>query len=203
VGWGFKINGFRPKIDSKKPSIHLKPVYKSSGQGFKLFFRSSLRPKDAGRGPSVLAETRGASNETSSPEILTKEVFGFDSVLGLLEVGSEMFLKVHRLGNVVLDSTAQDGLDPMNSGPTLKPEGSSPAPVHLFSCGSSSGAAKLGERLHRSRPMALILKPFQNYYRKAREGRAVQMDEGLFLESMVAMRLGFTGGIPFPLSSHS
>jgi hypothetical protein len=51
--------------------------------------------------------------------------------------------------------------------------------------------------------MALILKPFQNYYRKAREGRAVQMDEGLFLESMVAMRLGFTGGIPFPLSSHS
>jgi hypothetical protein len=151
VGWGFKINGFKPKIDSKKPSIQLKPVYKSSGQGFKLFFRSSLRPKDAGRGPSVLAKTRGASNETSSPEILTEEVFGSDSVLGLLEVGSEMFLKVHRLGNVVLDSTAQDGLDPMSSGPTLsasllaqestmvsleaslKPEGSSPALVHLFS----------------------------------------------------------------------
>jgi hypothetical protein len=49
VGLGFKPNGFRPKIDSKKPIIHLKPVYKSLGQGFKLFFSGLLfSPKTLG-----------------------------------------------------------------------------------------------------------------------------------------------------------
>jgi hypothetical protein len=153
---------------------------------------------------------------------LTKEGFGFDSmassVLGLPKVGSEMSSKDHQLGNVVLVSTARDGLVPMSSGPTLsaslhaqesitaslkaslKPEGSSPAPVHLFSGGSSPRVAEVGERLRLSRPMASISKSFQNYYRKAREGRAVKMDEQLFSDSVVAMRLDFAGGIPFPLS---
>jgi hypothetical protein len=71
-------------------------------------------------------------------------------MLGLSEVGFEMFSKDHRLGKVVLVSTARDGLVPMCFGPTLsasllaqesatasleaslKPEGSSPAPVHLL-----------------------------------------------------------------------
>jgi hypothetical protein len=65
-----------------------------------------------------------------------------------------MFSKDHRLGNVVLVSTARDRLVPVSSSPTLlacllvqesatatleaslKPEGSSPALVYLFSGGS-------------------------------------------------------------------
>lgn len=97
---GFKPNGFRPKIVSKKPIIHLKPVCKSSG----LFFKASLQSKVTGCGPLVLAGTCGASDEISSLEILTEEGFGFDSVsgsvLGLSEVGSETFSKDHQLGNV-------------------------------------------------------------------------------------------------------
>jgi hypothetical protein len=38
--------------------------------------------------------------------------------LGLPKVGSEFFLKDHRLGNVVLVSTARDGLVPVSSGPS-------------------------------------------------------------------------------------
>jgi len=137
------------------------------------------------------------------------EGFGSDLVLGLPKVRSVMFSKVHQLGNVVLDYSARDGLDPVSSGPTLsssllaqesattsleaslKPEGSSPIPVHLFSNGSSLGAAELGERLCLS------------HYRKAREGRAVQMDEGLFSEFVAAVRLDFAGGIPSTLRCHS
>jgi hypothetical protein len=48
--------------------------------------------------------------------------------------------------------------------------------------------------------MALISKLFQNNYRKAREGRAVKMDERLFFDSVATMRLDFASGIPFPLS---
>ncbi len=52
----------------------------------------------------------GASDEFASPEILMEEGFGSDpvdgSVLGLPEFESEMFSKDHRLGNVVLVSTA-------------------------------------------------------------------------------------------------
>jgi len=158
---GFNHNGFRPKIVSKKPIIHLKPVCKSSG----LFFKASLRSKVTRCGPLVLAGTRGASDEISSLEILTEEGFGSDSVsgseLGLSEVGFEMFSKDHQLGNVVLVSIARDGLVPVSSGPSLsasllaqdsasasleaslKPEGSSSAPVHLFSGGFSSGAAEV------------------------------------------------------------
>jgi hypothetical protein len=113
---------------------------------------------------------------------LTEEGFGSDSVagsvLGLPEVGSEMFVKNHCLGNVVLGSIARDGPVPVSSGPSLlasllaqdsasasleaslKPEESSPTPVHLFSSGSSLGASKVGERLRFSRPMASISKPF-------------------------------------------
>jgi hypothetical protein len=140
------------------------------------------------------------------------------SVMGLQEVGSEMFSKDHRLGNVVLGSTARDGLVPVSFGPSLlasllaqdsasasleaslKPEESSPAPVHLFSSGSSSRAAEVGERLRLSSPMASISKPFQNYFRKAREGRAMKMDECLFYDYVASMRLDFAGRIPFPLS---
>jgi len=52
---------------------------------------------------------------------------------------------------------------------SLKPEGSSLAPVHLFFGGSSSRVAEVGERLRLSCPMVSISKQFQNYYRKARE----------------------------------
>jgi hypothetical protein len=52
---------------------------------------------------------------------------------------------------------------------SLKLEGSSLAPVHLFFGGSSSRVAEVGERLRLSCPMASISKQFQNYYRKARE----------------------------------
>jgi hypothetical protein len=86
---------------------------------------------------------------------------------------------------------------------SLKPNGSSSALVHLFSSGSSSGAAELGERLCLSHPMASISKLFQNYYKKAREGRVVQMDEGLFSKSVAAMRLDFAGGITSTLRCHS
>jgi hypothetical protein len=70
------------------------------------------------------------------------------------------------LGNEVLASTARDGLVPVSSSlslsasllvyasasleASLKLEGSSPALVHLFSRDSSSGAAKVGERLRLS-----------------------------------------------------
>jgi hypothetical protein len=42
-------------------------------------------------------------------------------------------------------------------------------------------------------PMSLyssvvVSKPFQSYYRRAREGRAVHLDESLFAETMAAMR---------------
>jgi hypothetical protein len=153
----------------------------------------------------------GASDEFASPEILMEEGFGSDpvdgSVLGLPEFESEMFSKDHRLGNVVLVSTARDGLVPVSSGPSpstslLEQESATMSTlVHLFPSGSSSGAVELGERLLLSRPMASTSKPFLKYYRKAREGRVVKMDERLFSNSVAAMISDFADGFPFPLSS--
>jgi hypothetical protein len=129
----------------------------------------------------VLAGTHGASDEVSSPVILTEEGFGSESVhgsmLGLLEVWFELFSKDHWLGNRVLVSTARDGLVHVNFGPSsstsqleqeskvsleasLKSKEFAPAPVHLFPSSSSSGAAELGERLRLSRPMASTSKLF-------------------------------------------
>jgi hypothetical protein len=34
-----------------------------------------------------------------------------------------------------------------------------------------------------------VSKPFQSYYRRAREGRAVHLDESSFAESVAAMRI--------------
>lgn len=108
----------------------------------------ALRPS-----PLVLAGTHGVFDEVSSPVILTEESFGSESVhgsvLGLLEVWSELFSKDHWLGNEVLVSTARDGLVHVNSGPSsstsqleqestvsleasLKSKEFAPAPVHLF-----------------------------------------------------------------------
>jgi len=233
VGLGSKFNGFKPKNISKKPIIHLKQFCKSSGQGFKVvfffffyffffFFQIFPSAQSLWRGSSVLAGTFGASDEISSPMILTEEGFGLvpvdGLVLGLPEVGFEMFSKDHGLGNEVLVSIARDGLVAVSFGPSpstslleqesatvsleasLKFEGSALAPVHLFPGGSSSGAVELGERLRLSCPVAFTSKPFQKYYRKAREGRVVKMDERLFSDSVAVMRLDFTDGIHFPLS---
>jgi hypothetical protein len=107
---------FWAKVGSKKSILQLKPVYKSSGQEFKLIFRSSLQPKGLGCGPSGREGARKATDEISLPEFLTEEGFGFDlvsnafssgsrgacvfsqvadSVMGLSEVGSKVFPKVH------------------------------------------------------------------------------------------------------------
>jgi hypothetical protein len=85
----------------------------------------------------------------------------------------------------------------------LKSEASSPAPVGFgvgsvehriqststrqesFSSGDSfSGAAALGERLRLSTTASSVSKSFQSYYRRAREGRAMHLDESLFAESV-------------------
>jgi hypothetical protein len=49
--------------------------------------------------------------------------------------------------------------------------------------------AELGERLCSSASVSLLSKPFQKYYRNAREGRSGHLDENLAAESMAAMRL--------------
>jgi hypothetical protein len=46
----------------------------------------------------------------------------------------------------------------------------------------------LGEKLCSSLPVLPISKPFQKYYRKAREGRSVQLNEDLLAESLATMR---------------
>jgi len=46
----------------------------------------------------------------------------------------------------------------------------------------------LGKRLCSSSPVLSNFKPFQKYYRKAKEAREVQMDENLFADSMEALR---------------
>jgi hypothetical protein len=93
-------------------------------------------------------------------------------MLGMSAVGPELFLKDLRLGNVVLVSTARNGLVLVSSGPSpseslleqesamvsmeasLKLEGFASALVHFFPSGSSSGADEMGERLRLSRPLA-------------------------------------------------
>jgi hypothetical protein len=58
----------------------------------------------------------------------------------------------------------------------------------------------LGERLCLSIVEVLVSKPFQQYYRKIKKGRAMHLDEGLFADSMEAMRVD-TAGVTthFPL----
>jgi hypothetical protein len=46
----------------------------------------------------------------------------------------------------------------------------------------------LGKRLRSSSPVLLDSKPFQKYYRKAREARKVHLDENFFADSMEAFR---------------
>jgi hypothetical protein len=46
----------------------------------------------------------------------------------------------------------------------------------------------LGKRLRSSSPVLSNFKPFQKYYRKAREARKEHMDENLFADSMDALR---------------
>lgn len=64
-----------------------------------------------------------------------------------------------------------------------------------FSLVTFSSASELGERLRFSSPELLVFKPFQSYYRRAREGRSVQLDESLFVETMAAMRTDIVGEI--------
>jgi hypothetical protein len=47
----------------------------------------------------------------------------------------------------------------------------------------------LCERIRSSFSVSPISKPFHKYYRKAREGGSVQLDDNLFAKSVVAMRL--------------
>jgi hypothetical protein len=62
----------------------------------------------------------------------------------------------------------------------------------------------LGERLRLPFPEELVLKPFQHYYRKAREGRVVHLDEGLYVDSVAAMRVDIASVTTyFPLSGVS
>lgn len=51
----------------------------------------------------------------------------------------------------------------------------------------------MGERLCLSTPALSVSKPFQSYYRRAREGRAVHLDESPFAESVAAMRIDIVG----------
>jgi hypothetical protein len=64
---------------------------------------------------------------------------------------------------------------------------------NLFLLVTFSSASELGERLRFSSPALLVSKPFQSYYRRAREGRSVQLDENLFVETMAAMRTDIVG----------
>jgi len=78
---------------------------------------------------------------------------------------------------------------PSNSGGVgltlqLKPKGSS-QPIFAP---PSSGAAKLGEKLRSSLPVLPLPKPFQKYYRKAREGCSVQLNEDFLAKSLATMR---------------
>jgi hypothetical protein len=57
-----------------------------------------------------------------------------------------------------------------------------------------SGAAELGEKIRSSPPVLQISKPFQKYYRKARElreGHSVEWNELLLADSLAASRPPF------------
>jgi len=61
----------------------------------------------------------------------------------------------------------------------------------LFPFPSLSRAAKLGEKIHSSLPTLQSTKPFQRYYRKARdlrEGHSVKWNEGLLADSLAASK---------------
>jgi hypothetical protein len=75
--------------------------------------------------------------------------------------------------------------------------------VQLFSGGSLSGAVELRERLRLSIPEALVSKPFQHYYRKATEGRAVHLDEGLYADFVEAMRVDIANVTTLSLHSRA
>jgi hypothetical protein len=53
-------------------------------------------------------------------------------------------------------------------------------------------------------PEVLVSKSFEQYYRKAREGQAMHLDEGLFVDFVEVMRVN-TAGVTthFPLSGIS
>jgi len=54
ISWvGFQAKGFRAKAVSKKSILQLKSVYKSSGNGFKILFRSSQQAIGSGHVLSV------------------------------------------------------------------------------------------------------------------------------------------------------
>lgn len=72
--------------------------------------------------------------------------------------------------------------------PQLKLKGSS-QPIFAPSQVSFSGATELRENLCSYFYVLPISKPFQKYYRKAREGRSVQLEDNLFAESVARMRL--------------
>jgi hypothetical protein len=65
-------------------------------------------------------------------------------------------------------------------------------PLQVSSCITSSqsfsGAVELGKMLHSSSPVLSDSKPFQKYYRKAKEARKVHLDEKFFADSMEALR---------------
>jgi hypothetical protein len=126
AGLGFKPKGFRAKAGSKKAILQLKPVYKSSHKGFKLFFKFSQHPKGPRRGSSVQVGACGASIETSSPKVLMEEGYGPESVSEIFSLGSKdacdfspvvgSVLGLPKLGSEVLHSTVRDGFDPVSSG---------------------------------------------------------------------------------------
>jgi hypothetical protein len=64
---------------------------------------------------------------------------------------------------------------------------------NLFLPVTFSGVFELGERLRFSSPVLLVSKPFQSYYKRAREGRAMHLDESLFVEMMATMGTNIVG----------
>jgi hypothetical protein len=90
----------------------------------------------------------------------------------------------------VLVSTAVGFAFPFHSrsdGVCLTPQLCPERPSQPFSA-PLSRVVELGERL-RSASLPSVSKPFQKYYRKARESRLGLLDEKLVAESMAAMRL--------------
>jgi hypothetical protein len=92
---------------------------------------------------------------------------------------------------------------------SLKAEEFSPDPGSFVFGSADFGvihleAAELEERLCLFFPEVLGSKPFQHFYRKAREGRAVHLDGGSYVDSVAVMRVDTAGvSTHFPLSSVS
>jgi len=100
LGWVLSPKRFLTKAGSEKHILQLKLVCKLSGQEFKLIFRSSLQPKDLGRGPLGQEGAREAEDEISSLE----EGFGSDLVSNAFSSGlggACIFFSGGRLGDGV------------------------------------------------------------------------------------------------------